>query len=83
MKTTTKNFTEKDTNKIAIDLLVKERANGRGYLQGVYLVKPQGIRNEISICNMIVSGDDVYIYTDSYRVKKSVKSIQKYIRIEY
>lgn len=81
MKTTTKNF-EIETNKININFLVQERQE-RGYIQGVKLVNGIGSRNEKLITDMIISGDDVIIYTESYKKRVSVKNITKHITIEY
>jgi hypothetical protein len=79
---TTKNF-EIETNKIAINLLVKERMGYSGYLNNVLLKTPRGIRKERLITNMICDGVDTYIYTDNYKFKVKTIDIRKYITIEY
>jgi len=69
--------------KIALNYLVKERMNSRGYLDGVSLKEQRGRYKEKMITNMYIVGDDVYILTDNYKYKKPLTQVKNIIDIFY
>ena len=69
--------------KIALNYLVKERMNSRGYLDGVSLKEQRGRYKEKMITNMYIVGDDVYILTDNYKFKKPLTQVKNIIDIFY
>jgi len=69
--------------KIALNYLVKERMNSRGYLDGVSLKEQRGRYKEKMITNMYIVSDDVYILTDNYKFKKPITQVKNIIDIFY